>query len=161
MNKGIYNYQESAKEQAPKLFMAGSGITIVVGFFALLILLQKDMNFSWYLWLIFFVILAFPGVLMCITAIMQHIKGGDWNIQVTEDRLIWSAPAYLCESFNYKFSEVDFIEKQIKKKQRFRFLLIDKNAKKILLKKQSNVDIEAFVAAAEESGVQIKKKDIR
>ena len=155
----MYSYKETARKHAVNLILLGLSILIVTGILLYFTISQK--NSSWPIMTFVYSLVAIPGLLMTVTALLQFAKGGEWNIQVTDDRLIWEAPAYLGESFNYSVSEIAHIEKQIRRKTNAKskitisYVLESQNEQQHRLVKQSSVDIEAFVEAATKVGVQL------
>jgi len=161
----MFQHNESARQHAKGLILWGLGLS-AISIIPLTLLFGKEDGLAGpdYLLALVLFLVAIPGVLMFGTAITQFVRGGEFNMSVDGNKIAWNLPSYLGDSFEYSISDVSYIEKKtrIKKsngktKEKIKYFLVAKNQERHALKKQSSVDIAAFVEAAIKAGVELKE----
>lgn len=160
----MFQHTESARKHAKKLIVTGLSVLIVA--LGLLVLSTSQGKDSLLLSFILG-LCALPGLLMTITALMQFKRGGEWNITVDEQKVIWSTPDYLGESFEYTIEQISHIENiqreekispsvKVDSHKKNKYFLVTKDQQRHHLKKQSSVDLDRFVNALVKVGVEVR-----
>lgn len=167
----MYKFNISARKQARNPILFGLCFAGISGGLATAPIYDMVQNQVFSIDLIFFavllVFLTLVGLVFIVGGISRFIAGGEWNIQVTPQEVIWSAPPIAEYSFRANIEDIAFIEKvkKIKKrkdgtvKEKISLYLELNNCERFDLSTQSGVDIDEFILSLKNLGVGIHEKE--
>lgn len=156
-----YSYKESARNHGYKLSLVGFLIAFTCLGFTTLIWSDETKGYIAYFYLVILTVVSIPGLLMLFTGLTQILRGGQFFVSVSSEKIVWDLPAYLGESFQFDLDQIDFVKKSTRTKKsgkiKSKYFLVTKNYKEYKLKKQSNVSVEQVVEALIAYGVELRE----
>ena len=104
------------------------------------------------------------GGLMSLASIAQLIRGGQWVISATPNRLQWHSPVFAEPSFDVAVSTLSYIERRSKRRKRddargsrkIRHFAHTIKGKRLSMHPQSGVDLDRVLRALSDAGVPVR-----
>lgn len=163
-----YCYSSTARKRGFKTFVLGLLLTIICGGIIILILNQNILSPGAVLFFTLSSLFGVIGFLLFLFSFIRIILGGVWKIEVSKDKILWECPKFSEIPFNYKIHEINFLKKQIYKKEKkdgrikskIKYCLIAKNGDKHWINNQSGLDIDSFIEALKNVGIELKEEII-
>ncbi|GHA04361.1 hypothetical protein GCM10008090_12140 [Arenicella chitinivorans] len=156
----MYRFSESARSKGGKIGFIGLVIVAICISFLILIWHVPAKGPVEVLYLVLLVIALLPGLLMLFTGVLQIVRGGEFDVQVTNVQLQWMVPDYLGECFTLAIDEIDHVEKRTRIKRsgkvKSSYCVVCSDGTRYRLGRQSGVPIDAVVGALVQVGIQVR-----